>query len=148
MRFYFWGFHTGEIGKGATRLGKILLDSNVVIAFLETENENHEISTAVLLNSENDYFLASLSIAECLIIAFRQGYEFAIEALLKIKQLVVSVFSISEEIAFSAARIGAELNVALADSIIMATAESYGIVLWTFDKRLARKSSRIKYLLE
>ena len=129
-------------------MGEILLDSNVVIAYLEPENENHEISTAALLESENHYFLASLSIAECLLIAFREGYEFAIEALHKIKLLVTSVLGLSEEIAISAAQIGATHNVKLADSVIMATARSYEIELWTLDRRLANKSPNIRYLLE
>lgn len=129
-------------------MGEILLDSNVVIAYLESENENHEISTNMLLDSNNDYFLASLSIAECLLIAFRKGYEFAIETLHKIKLLIASALPLSEEIAVAAAQLGAELNIKLADSVILATAHSYGIDLWTFDKRLANKSPNIRYLLQ
>ena len=129
-------------------MGKILLDSNVVIAFLEPENENHEASRSALLDTENIYHLSSLSIAECLIVAFRAGYEFAIQSLLRIKQLVAAILVLSEEIAISAAQFGAELNVQLADAVILATADFHDLDLWTFDKRLSRKGPRIRYLLE
>ena len=128
-------------------MGEILLDSNVIIAYLEPENYHHAVSTAVLLEKDNIYYLSALSISECLMVAFREGYEFAIESLFRIKQLITTVLWLSEEIAISAAQIGAESNLKTADSVILATAKYHALVLWTFDKRLASKSERIRYLL-
>ena len=119
-----------------------------MIAFLEPENENHEASRSALLGTENVYHLSTLSNSECLIVAYRAGYDFALQSLLGIKQLVAASFVLSEEIAISAAQFGAELNVQLADAVIMATADFHDLDLWTFDKRLSRKNSRIRYLLE
>lgn len=129
-------------------MGEILLDSNVVIAYLEPENDNHLVATRALLESTNTYYLTSISIAECLIITFRAGYEFAIESFWKIRELITLVISYTEHLAIQTARIGAEKNLKLADAAILATADAYSIKLWTFDRRLANKSPNIRYLLE
>ena len=83
--------------------------------------------------------------SECLVEAFRHGYEYAISSLLRIRDLVVKV--LDESIAILAAKIGAERTLHLADSIILATAEYHGLPLWTLDRRLANKSPNIRYLL-
>jgi toxin FitB len=43
------------------------------------------------------------------------------------------VVSLSESIALRAAKVGTELKIPLADSVILATAQTYGAVIWTHD---------------
>lgn len=43
------------------------------------------------------------------------------------------VVSLSESIALRAAKVGTELKIPLADSVILATAQTYGAVIWTQD---------------
>lgn len=43
------------------------------------------------------------------------------------------VVSFSESIALRAAKVGTELKIPLADSVILATAQTYGAVIWTQD---------------
>ena len=129
-------------------MAEILLDSNVVIAFMEDQNMHHSTALAFLVDGDHEFHISALTMSECLVEAFRRGYEYAISCIYQIRNLVVKVLDLDELISISAARIGAERDVHLADSIILATAEFQGIPLWTFDKRLANKSPNIRYLLQ
>jgi predicted nucleic acid-binding protein len=55
---------------------------------------------------------------------------------------------LTQNIARKSAQLLAHENIGFADSIVWATAETQGIVLWTLDRRLANKSTNIRYLLE
>ena len=129
-------------------MAEILLDSNIVIAFIEDKNMHHLLVSTSLIENDHEYQISALSMSECLVEAFRQGYEYAISCLLRIRDLVVQVLDLNESIAIFAARIGAERTLHLADSIILATAEYHGLPLWTLDRRLANKSPNIGCKLE
>ena len=128
-------------------MAEILLDSNVVIAFMEDENSNHKSASLLLIDNENEFSISSLSMTECLIAAYRKGYEYALSSILRIQDLVVGILDLTSPIAILAAKLGAEKNLLLADLVILATARYHQLQLWTFDRRLANKSRRITYLL-
>lgn len=55
------------------------------------------------------------------------------------------VVSLSESIALKAAKIGTELKIPLADSVILATAQSHGALLWTQDAHF-KDIENVKYI--
>ena len=128
-------------------MANVILDSNIVIAYIENQNENHEAAKAAVDTIRDAICISALTLTECLIFTFRESYEFAMESLLTIDGLIDFVFEVSRDIAILAARIGAESGLNLADAVILATADFHKIALWTFDRRLSNKSRNAKYLL-
>lgn len=128
-------------------MATILIDSNILIAYLNNNHVNHsEVKNAI--NFENSKFLlTTTSLIECLVKAYEQGYEFAMNYELTFWQLIHSTVDLTQNIARKSAEILAFQNVSFADAIIWATAEFHGLILWTLDKRLANKSTNIRYLL-
>lgn len=54
------------------------------------------------------------------------------------------VVSLNESIALRAAKIGTELKIPLADSVILATAQTYGALVWTQDAHF-KDIENVKY---
>jgi predicted nucleic acid-binding protein len=55
------------------------------------------------------------------------------------------VVSLSESIALKAAKVGTELKLPLADSVILATAQTYGALVWTQDAHF-KDIENVKYI--
>jgi len=55
------------------------------------------------------------------------------------------VVALSASIALRAAKVGSELKLPLADSVILATAQTYGTLIWTQDAHF-RDIESVKYL--
>jgi toxin FitB len=55
------------------------------------------------------------------------------------------VVSLSESIALRAAKVGSELKLPLADSVILATAQTYGALVWTQDAHF-KDIEGVKYI--
>ena len=108
-------------------MAEILLDSNVVIAFIEDQNMHHPLASTSLVVNDHEFQISALSMSECLVEAFRHGYEYAISSLLRIRDLVVKVLDLNESIAILAAKIGAERTLHLADSTAPIRT---GLILW------------------
>jgi predicted nucleic acid-binding protein len=129
-------------------MAKIVVDSNVVIAYLDDENINHLEAVASLSAENIEIGISSLSMTESLIHAFRNSYEFAFRIVIKIEALVSFVLDLTRDVAIMAAQLSAKFQLNLPDSIILATAEHNKLSLWTFDRRLASKSAAARYLLD
>lgn len=128
-------------------MAKIVIDSNVVIAYLDDANSNHVEAFRSMSNPQIEVGVSALTMTECLIHAFRDSYEFALKVVIEIERFVSFILELNREIAILAAHLSAKFQLNLADSIILATEQHHELELWTFDKRLASKSARAKYLL-
>ena len=127
---------------------QILIDTNILIAFLDIEHVNHELVHAELRLHSSRILMATTSFIECLVKAYEKGYEFAFNYELTFWKLVHSTVDLTQNIARKSAQLLAHENIGFADSIVWATAETQGLVLWTLDRRLANKSPNIRYLLD
>ena len=123
----------------------ILLDSSVIIALLNDHDIHHDVAAKVLRNCTDTICIATLSITESLVSTFYDSYERALLLFTKILEFTGIHIELSTGIAFASAEVRATKKLALADSIIFATAKSVHAELWTFDKELAAKypNSRI-----
>ena len=85
-----------------------------------------------LLRQTDRLIVPTISIAEVFKAIFRQrGEQPALQAVALMRQ--GQIVPLDEPIALLAARLGHQLKLALADSVILATAQSHRATLWTQD---------------
>ena len=124
----------------------VLIDSSVLIAFLDPNDKHHQRSVNLILNEDFKIQAATISITECLIRPFRFNSYFAYLVLENIDLIIELFHDLNKTIAFEAARIRATKNLATVDSIILATAEYLKIQLWSCDKKMANSTKNSLYL--
>ncbi len=127
-------------------MDSILVDTNVLIAFLDSGHINHEIVLTSLKARKAHFLMATVSIIECLVKAYETAYDFAIAYELTILEFLSGTLDLTQVIASKAAFLIASTRASFVDAIIWATAEIYDLEIWTLDKRLANKDKRFKYL--
>ena len=137
-----------KFARGDQQLETVLLDSNVVIAFLDPKNDNHKTAFQATYGQDRRFVISVFSVIECLVNAYSKDYEYAINYELSIRTLIKERLDINNQIAIKSAELVGKKIALLGDAIIWATAEFHGLVLWTLDRRLANKSPNIRYLLE
>ena len=136
-----------QFARGDQQLETILLDTNVVIAFLDPNNDNHQAARQATEGQDRKYVISVFSVIECLVNAYSHDYEYAIAYELSMRTLIKDRLDINNQIAIKTSELVGRKIALLGDAIIWATAEFHGLVLWTLDRRLANKSPNIRYLL-
>ncbi|MEI6407624.1 MAG: PIN domain-containing protein [Actinomycetes bacterium] len=118
-------------------MGRVILDSSVLVAANYSQDKHHSLVSKYLSESpkENQYFISCISLAESLVHATRKGHGEEMKNL--IVNSVAEVFEVELEIAVFGSQIRAQTNLLLPDSLISATAQIRGCILWTLDKKLA-----------
>jgi predicted nucleic acid-binding protein len=106
-------------------------------------------------SSHADFFASAIESEEHLIVPSITIYEVFRKLLLEtnedaalrsVTQMQVGrVVNLDEPLAINAARIGFDLKIPMADSIILATARAYGAVLYTMDEHFNNLTG-VKYL--
>jgi len=136
-----------QFARGDQQLETILLDTNVVIAFLDPKNENHNAAYQATQGQDRKFAISVFSVIECLVNVYSKDYEYAITYELSMRTLIKDRLDINNQIALKSAELVGKKIALLGDAIIWATAEFHGLVLWTLDRRLANKSPNIRYLI-
>jgi predicted nucleic acid-binding protein len=90
---------------------------------------------------------ATISITETLSSPLMRSYEFALDLLAELHNMVERFINLDPPIAFKAAEIRAIQKMTLGDAIISATADAVNAELWTCDRELAKKSKNARLLL-
>lgn len=117
-------------------MGRVVLDSSVVIAALNPKDKHHEVAIRNLAAGENEYLISSITLAETLTHAYQMGEGDAVAGILEAS--VDEVIEVSVEIAKLSAAIRGATRLKLPDALISATARKCAAELWTFDDSLAK----------
>ena len=125
----------------------VVLDSNVLIAYLDREDIHHKASREAIRNSKEEFVISNISLAEGLIYKRSISYQHALLQLIRIAILTNRRIDVSTVIAFKAATLKSKYKIQLADALIAATSEAMNFELWTFDRNLAKKCEQSRYLL-
>jgi len=128
-------------------LEPILLDSNVVIAYLDAEHIFHDLVRKLVDFKAHTFAISVFSMIECLVRKFSEGFEFAIQFELDLQTLIKDRLPLNSDVAFRAAEILGASDAHIGDAIILATSEYYEMTLWTLDRRFARRSLGVRDLL-
>ncbi|GAA2925787.1 hypothetical protein GCM10010458_04530 [Microbacterium luteolum] len=112
----------------------IVLDAGVLIAHLATDDV-HQDAAFEILDTEEDLLIHPLTLAEALVHPARRGTE--LDDLARIDSLGLLRRDENVDEPVQIARLRAASSMTLPDCAVLATAESFGATLATFDRRLA-----------
>ena len=116
----------------------VVLDSSVVIAFLNPEDRHHKSAQREIAAATARFKISTITVAESMVLAARQSEAVANEFLVDLKNHFGPFIVLDGQIAMAAAKLRAKTGLATPDAIISASASATGAMLWTFDKALAK----------
>jgi predicted nucleic acid-binding protein len=116
----------------------IVLDSSVVIAFLNPEDRHHKAARRALEAAKGRFQISTITVTESLVLAARRSSAVADEFLADLEKFFGPFIVLDGEIALAAAKLRAKTGLATPDAIISASATKAKAGLWTFDKALAK----------
>lgn len=119
----------------------VVLDSSVVIAFLNPEDRHHKSAQREIAAATARFKISTITVAESMVLAARQSEAVANEFLVDLENHFGPFIVLDGQIAMAAAKLRAKTGLATPDAIISASASATGAMLWTFDKALAKAHS-------
>ncbi len=118
-------------------MGKVILDSSVIIALFNDADEHHLAAVKALGESKNNFEISTVTLAEALSSVLSDSERFEMNN--DIKRHFSPLHPVDEKVAFLASQIRAATKAfQMPDALISATAILAKAELWTFDKRLAK----------
>lgn len=118
-------------------VGKVILDSSVIIALFNDADEHHLAAVKALGESKNNFEISTVTLAEALSSVLSDSERFEMNN--DIKRHFSPLHPVDEKVAFLASQIRAATKAfQMPDALISATAILAKAELWTFDKRLAK----------
>jgi len=124
----------------------IVLDASVVIALLDKSDLHHDRSLQLFdENAPEGFFMHSLTMAEVLVVAARNGSANARFAQLSTAGISVAPQLDDEPVALAELR--ASTGLRLPDCCVLVAALHSGSAVATFDERLAREAARVGVLV-
>lgn len=118
-------------------MGKVILDSSVIIALFNDADEHHLAAVKALGESKNNFEISTVTLAEALSSVISDSERFEMNN--DIKRHFSPLHPVDEKVAFLASQIRAATKAfQMPDALISATAILAKAELWTFDKRLAK----------
>lgn len=117
-------------------MGRVMLDSSVVIASLKESDIHHKSAKNALLAADHEYCMSAITVSEVLV-QYAASRDFGrISATLL--ESIPTVFEVNTDIAVASARVRYAQKLKTPDAIISATAKAHSAELWTFDRKLAK----------
>ena len=127
-------------------MGRVILDTSVVLAAWNTSDHNHSIARKALLEMNDDAVISVVTLSECLVYAFHENKSILEAAKIKLKNQFQEIFEIDETIAIAAAQIRSKKKIKIGDALIGATSIVHDLELWTFDKNQSVSVSNARLL--
>ena len=115
---------------------RVLLDTSVLIAFLDSKDEHHEVAAAALDSDSDTFEISVISFMEMLVWPARKSVREVERVKSMVRKVVAAIHPVYEEIAQLAAIARGKSRAA--DALISATANTVGAQLWTLDQDLAK----------
>ena len=117
-------------------MGKVILDSSVIIALFNDADAHHGAAMKALGESKNNFEISTVSLAEALSSVLSDSERFEMNN--DIKKHFSPLHPVDEKVAFLASQIRAATKaIQMPDALISATAILAKAQLWTFDRKLA-----------
>jgi len=116
----------------------VVLDSSVVIAFLNPEDRHHRAARKALESPKVRFQISTITVTESMVLAARHSDALANELLVDLNKFFGPFLVIDSQVAVAAAKLRAKTGLATPDAIISAGATQAKAGLWTFDKALAK----------
>jgi len=126
-------------------MGAIILDSSVLIAFLNSSDKHHMAAKSAIEASNSSFKISILTVSEVLVKASGESEKRKRELLADLSKEFSPFFPFDLEVAVLAASVRAKSPLRLPDAIISATATINKAELWSCDAGLvkAHKGARL-----
>ena len=126
-------------------MGAIILDSSVVIAFLNLSDKHNLAAKSAIEGSNSIYKISILTVSETLVKASGVSESRKKELLADLSTAFAPFYPFDLEVAVLAASVRAQSPLRLPDAIVSATATINKAELWSCDARLvkAHKGARL-----
>ena len=119
-------------------MGAIILDSSVVIAFLNSSDKHHIAAKSAIEASNSSFKISILTVSEALVKASGDSESRKRELLADLSTAFAPFYPFDLEVAVLAASVRAESPLRLPDAIVSATATINKAELWSCDAGLAK----------
>jgi len=119
-------------------MGAIILDSSVLIAFLNSSDSHHMAAKSAVESSHAIFRISILTLSEVLVKAYQESEKRKSDLLADLSKEFSPFFPFDLEVAVLAASVRAKSPLRLPDAIISATATINKAELWTCDAALAK----------
>ena len=117
-------------------MGKVILDSSVIIALFNDADAHHVAATKALGESKGEFEISTISLTEALSSDLSDAERYEMNR--DIKKHFSPFHPVDEKVAFLASQIRASKRaIQIPDALISATAILAKAELWTFDRKLA-----------
>ena len=126
-------------------MGAIILDSSVVIAFLNSSDKHHIAAKSAIEASNSSFKISILTVSETLVKASGLSESRKKELLADLSTAFAPFYPFDLEVAVLAASVRAKSPLRLPDAIVSATATINKAELWSCDARIvkAHKGARL-----
>ena len=126
-------------------MGAIILDSSVVIAFLNSSDKHHVAANSAIEGSNSIFKISILTVSEAIVKASGGSENRSRELLADLSTAFAPFYPFDLEVAVLAASVRAKSSLRLPDAIISATSTINEAELWSCDARLvkAHKGARL-----
>ena len=118
-------------------MGRVTLDSSVLLAILYSGDVHHDAVVKHLTGRDDQFSISALTLVETLMHAYKVSPRAGAKYKMAIDEAVKEIISLDEEVALEASKVRARTGLRTPDAIISATATLAGSRLWTLDRRLA-----------
>jgi predicted nucleic acid-binding protein len=119
-------------------MGRVILDSSVLIAFYDEVDAHHLAVHRQFEASLDQYEISALTITEVLTAPLARTSSNREKLLHAVKAAIQKVHPVTEEIAVHAGEVRVKSGLKTPDAIISSTATLAGAILWTLDQKLAK----------
>lgn len=119
-------------------MGRVMLDSSVLIALLNPNDAHHKIVVSRLGSGSNQYEISAIALMETLVAPFAARPDVGDQMREELLESIRVIHPVGEEVAVTAAKIRAKTQMKVPDALISATAILAGVQLWTMDQKLAK----------
>ena len=119
-------------------MGAIILDSSVVIAFLNSSDKHHIAAKSAIEASNSSFKISILTVSEALVKASGDSESRKRELLADLSTAFAPFYPFDLEVAVLAASVRAKSPLRLPDAIVSATATINKAELWSCDAGLAK----------
>lgn len=119
-------------------MGRVTLDSSVLLAILNRGDIHHEAVVKHLTGRTDQFSISTITLVETLMHAYKEGSRVGATYKGRVDRAIKEIYPVDEEVALEASKLRAVTNLRTPDAIISATATLNGAELWTLDRKLAK----------
>ena len=119
-------------------MGRVTLDSSVLLAILNSGDIHHDAVVKHLTGRVDQFSISTITLVETLMYAYKESTRAGAKYKAAIDLAVKEIFPVDEAVALEASKLRAKTNLRTPDAIISATATLAGAELWTLDQKFAK----------